>query len=127
MAVDNKGRLFIWGEDTNNLRLRKPKLFFSFPKKIKQVVLGKSHGLVRLAEAYGGVYAWGDGTYGELGLPAEDLPIEHPTSLTFFNKIKVKKIAAGARHTLILDNEGNIYAMGDNSEDQCAISGRRAN
>jgi alpha-tubulin suppressor-like RCC1 family protein len=26
-----------------------------------------------------------------------------------------------------LDDKGNIYAMGDNSEGQCAISGRRAN
>ena len=25
-----------------------------------------------------------------------------------------------------MDSEGTIYAMGDNSEDQCAISGRRA-
>ena len=37
------------------------------------------------------------------------------------------KIDSGARHTIVLDTEGNIYAMGDNSEDQCAISGRRAN
>lgn len=57
----------------------------------------------------------------------EDLPIEHPTQLAFFKDMRVAKIAAGARHTLVLDDEGNIYAMGDNSEDQCAISGRRAN
>ena len=35
-------------------------------------------------------------------------------------------VATGARHTLVLDKEGNIYAMGDNSEDQCAMPGRRA-
>lgn len=39
----------------------------------------------------------------------------------------MQAISTGARHTLALDKDGNIYAMGDNSEDQCAISGRRAN
>lgn len=28
---------------------------------------------------------------------------------------------------MVLDTSGNIFAMGDNSEDQCALSGRRAN
>lgn len=34
VAVDTKNKLFIWGEDTNNLRLRKPKLFYIFPRKV---------------------------------------------------------------------------------------------
>jgi len=47
--------------------------------------------------------------------------------IPFFEDKNIVKVVAGARHTLALDHEGNIYAMGDNSEDQCAISGRRAN
>jgi hypothetical protein len=31
------------------------------------------------------------------------LPIEKPIELSFFENIKIKKIAAGARHTLVLD------------------------
>lgn len=33
IAVDTKGRMFMWGENSNNMRLRKPKLFHSFPLK----------------------------------------------------------------------------------------------
>ncbi len=33
------------------------------------------------------------------------------------NAFSVKSVAAGARHTLILEKSGKIYAMGDNSSD----------
>jgi len=71
------------------------------------------------------VYGWGDGTYGELG-QSNKLPYEKATILPYFDKVKINHIAAGARHSLFLDSQGSIWAMGDNSEDQCAISGRRA-
>jgi alpha-tubulin suppressor-like RCC1 family protein len=119
IAVDLRGRLFMWGENSNNMRLRKPKLFYSFQERkieIIEVALGRRHGVIRTNESIGGVYVWGDGTYGELGL-IENLPIEKPIKMPFFEKRKIMKIDAGARHTLVLDKEGNIFAMGDNSED----------
>ena len=30
VAIDGRGRVFMWGEDTSNLRLRKPKKFYTF-------------------------------------------------------------------------------------------------
>ena len=60
----------MWGENTNNLKLRKPKLFYTFSNRkieILQVVLGRRHGVIRTNEEIGSVYGWGDGTYGELG------------------------------------------------------------
>lgn len=66
VAVDKKNRVYMWGEDTNNLRLRKPKLFYVFHSRIKQIALGKRHGVVITEEK--GLYGWGDGTYGELGI-----------------------------------------------------------
>ena len=109
----------MWGEDSNNLRLRKPKLFYTFPLRrfeILQIVLGKRHAILRTNEATGAIYGWGDGTYGELGIQ-ENLRIEKPTKIPFFEKKRIKKIQAGARHTIALDTEGNIFAIGDNSED----------
>jgi len=52
--------------------------------------------------------------------------VETPKPVKEFDKVKIRQIAAGARHSLVLDHDGNIYAMGDNSEDQCAVPGRRA-
>ena len=31
IAVDTRGRMFMWGENSNNLRIRKPKLFYVLP------------------------------------------------------------------------------------------------
>jgi alpha-tubulin suppressor-like RCC1 family protein len=75
IAVERKGKVFMWGEDSNNLRLRKPKLFYVSNKSIRQVSLGKRHGIIVTEEEKGGIYGWGDGTYGELGV-TDDLPIE---------------------------------------------------
>ena len=123
IAVDCKNRLFVWGEDLNNVRLRKPRLVHQFASRVRQVALGRRHGIVTTLD--NGLFGWGDGTYGELGL-SEGLPAAVPVELPFFQGMWVEQVAAGARHSLVLDSLGNIFAMGDNSEDQCAISGRRA-
>ena len=34
ILVDRRNRVFIWGEDISNLKLRKPKLLYIFPKKV---------------------------------------------------------------------------------------------
>jgi alpha-tubulin suppressor-like RCC1 family protein len=34
-------------------------------------------------------------------------------------RLKIKKIAAGARHTLVITNDNQLYSFGDNSEGQC--------
>ncbi len=79
-------------------------------------MLGKKHGLVKTNEKFGGVYGWGDGTYGELG-NSDDLPFLKPQRLHFFDEIEVVSVSAGARHSLVLTSDGGIFAMGDNSED----------
>jgi alpha-tubulin suppressor-like RCC1 family protein len=33
--------------------------------------------------------------------------------------LTIKKLAAGARHTLVLTNDNQLYSFGDNSEGQC--------
>lgn len=65
----------MWGEDSFNMRLRKPKYFYTIQNGVKQISLGKRHGI---ALSYKNeLFGWGDGTYGELGIN-EDLPIEFP-------------------------------------------------
>lgn len=43
-----------------------------------------------------------------------------PQEINFFKGKNVKKISLGARHSLVLTHEGNIYSFGDNSEGQCS-------
>jgi RCC1 and BTB domain-containing protein len=64
------------------------------------------------------VYAIGDNTFGELGLQNE-MQVEKFTKLSLKLKANIKKIAVGARHTLILLDNNELYAFGDNSEGQC--------
>jgi len=121
--VDNNGSMFIWGEDFRGLRQRKPKHFYSFLTDIKQISFGVKHGLALTTS--GKLFAWGDGTYGELG--SEERMIIKPSPIPFFedNEVLVKSISTGARHSLALDFDGQIYAFGDNSEDQCAADEQR--
>ena len=37
----------------------------------------------------------------------------------FNNGLKVKKISSGARHSLVLCDDGKVYCFGDNSDSQC--------
>jgi hypothetical protein len=53
---------------------------------IEEIALGKRHGIIRTNELKGSLYGWGDGTYGELGTQ-ENLPIEKPIKISFFENI----------------------------------------
>jgi len=71
----------MWGEDSSNLRLRKPKLFHTFSNGVEQVALGRRHGII--LDKKGIVYGWGDGTYGELGM-VDNFSVDTPIPLPFF-------------------------------------------
>ena len=65
----------------------------------------------------GKIYGIGDNTYSEMtkiktkNNKFKELPI-------LFD-IKIKKISVGARHCLFLLENGDVYVLGDNSENQC--------
>ena len=63
------------------------------------------------------VYSWGNSTFGELGIE-NAVFIDRPTPIPYFNKIKIRKIGCGARHSVVLDYENNLYTFGDNSDGQ---------
>lgn len=63
----------------------------------------------------------GDNTYGELGIENAS-SLETPTKIPFFanSGSKVIKVQAGARHSFVLNDKGDLYSFGDNSEGQCS-------
>jgi alpha-tubulin suppressor-like RCC1 family protein len=58
------------------------------------------------------VYSWGRNTHGQLGLGSVCHSIVEPTMLPFFEEHRIKNIVCGEKHTLILDDKGNVYACG---------------
>lgn len=139
--------LYLWGEvdccPCPDL-LERPTPCFRLPRMTRKLGLGGSFGLV--LDITGNVYAWGDGTYGELGGAVMDfggwpltnrsftdpqaLPVPGKVTLPRHTQDKeageegpkgVKDIACGERHSLLLDDAGNLYAFGENLAGQCGV------
>ena len=93
--------------------------FTYFQSQLNKLAFGISHGLA--IDQSNKIYGWGDGTYGELGDKC-NLSFEKPTLIKHFSTkcIKVVNVKAGQRHTVVLDNKGNVYTFGDNSRLQCS-------
>eukprot|EP00929_Paragymnodinium_shiwhaense_P061358 TRINITY_DN30639_c0_g2_i3.p1 TRINITY_DN30639_c0_g2~~TRINITY_DN30639_c0_g2_i3.p1 ORF type:complete len:585 (-),score=103.11 TRINITY_DN30639_c0_g2_i3:589-2343(-) len=116
-----------------------PTVVVQLSAAIQELALGKTFGLAR--DAHGDIYAWGDGTYGELGhsfaagapskgswprkvivntfdeqyADSPDVTMPSPPSL------KISRIACGERHALLLAENGRIFAYGDNLAGQCGV------
>lgn len=122
LIVDEK-ELYIWG----SIKLREPEcleLALEPLEKLKKVALGKEFGL--LLTSSGKIYSWGDNSYGELGFPVETRSVESPARIPFFEDLQVLDVAAGARHSLVLEGTGRIFSFGDNNEGQCAVDDNRS-
>lgn len=123
LLLTTNNDLYVGGSDFECTSLNKYKHLEHFQKKIKNVHLGLGHCLV-LDSKYicnldeGNVYAIGDNTYGELGIIGVST-VEKLTRIPFEFSSKVKKISTGARHSLVLLDNGELYVFGDNSEGQC--------
>ena len=60
----------------------------------------------------GNIYAWGLNNYIQLGIDSDDLTVMAPT-LTSFDPSKIwRSIVGGQHHTIALDDNGKVYALG---------------
>jgi alpha-tubulin suppressor-like RCC1 family protein len=75
-----------------------------------------SHNISRIES--GSLYSIGNNTYGELGVDNVILTFNKIIKLKPFDQ-PIIKIATGARHSLILLRNGDLYTFGDNSDSQC--------
>lgn len=68
----------------------------------------------------GEVYAWGAGEYGQLGngLRYDKLS---PERVRFSEDLKIQKVAAGKHHTMILTDQGYLYACGEDNMGQLGL------
>lgn len=78
---------------------------------VRAMAMGAAHTVVATDEE---VYAWGDNSYGQLGLRSL-ASMSMPTEVQDLRNAGVCQLAAGARHTLFLCRDGTAYGCGDAS------------
>ena len=123
MFITSQQKIFVGGIDFKNNDLEEYIELKGFggsdsqgnKRKVTSFHMGMNHCVI-LADD-GCLYGLGDNTYGELGNKKMkcDLFQKIPTNF----ESKIKEISSGARHLLILLENGDLYCMGDNSEGQC--------
>jgi alpha-tubulin suppressor-like RCC1 family protein len=104
--------------------------FMPVPKKIESLQnafvvalsCGDSHSMALSREGH--VYAWGEATYGQLGLDdIRDLPKNsdnkpyqpYPQKVKALTNKKIVAISCGETHTLCLTDSGHLYSFGGNT------------
>jgi len=108
--------IYIKGSLFNMNYNRTYKLFKKFENKtIEKLLVGIGHIVLELND--GSLYTMGNNEYGELGVNTNDKNNFH--KVNFFKDKKIKKISTGYRHTLVLCEDGILYAFGENSFGQC--------
>jgi alpha-tubulin suppressor-like RCC1 family protein len=84
--------------------------------QVGSIEIAPKHAAIITSE--GELYTWGDSNHGKLGLAVADgKPVKTPTLVPFFtkNNIKVKSVALGKNHTLVLDTKGRLFSFGKGS------------
>ena len=132
--VTCEGKVMTWGYGASGCLGHGDTNSYGFPKLIKSISgetckyieCGGYHTLAITENCE--VFMWGRGDVHQLGLPYRQLcKDEHghvalrPTKLDFLKK-KIKGGACGEAHTLILDEDGAIFAFGWGEDGQLGIS-----
>ncbi|GEM_PF-6157585 len=130
LAVKADGTVWVWGQNEHNEAGLVPKTkedtVIRTPvqvKGLKGVTAVSAGEYWSLALADGTVYAWGYNLWGRLGLgntAKKDLSyVPEPTAIVGLPKIAA--IAAGSRHGLALDTDGNVWAWGEGGIGQLGV------
>lgn len=120
-ALQNNGEVYCWG-DNLNYQLGSLGNDSGIPKlvpNLNNVISISAGGQHTCAlKKNGSVQCWGLNTFGQLGIPIQ---VNQPriASLKEIKELKnIKSISLGENHSCALDNLGDIYCWGDNSEGQ---------
>jgi len=117
IAADVEGYLWVWG--TGNLvtfgaRKGAPERVFVLSHvDVRSVAVADEHALVAGAE--GGVWAWGTNLDGRVG-NGTTTDVTAPISLSDAFPKPVTAVAAGARHSLALDEAGDVWSWGSGAD-----------
>ena len=85
---------------------------------IIDICAGGKHSIVLTGN--GGLYTFGFGDQGQLGLRTTD-NAKKPTLVTDFDGIRIMGISAGSHHSVVQTAKGDIYACGLNKDGQLGL------
>ncbi|WP_158502071.1 MopE-related protein [Vitiosangium sp. GDMCC 1.1324] len=119
LALDAAGQVWAWGQNTagqvgtgaSSALVPSPVRVAGLPT-IRAIAAGLNH--VLALDTDGGVWAWGQNTFGQAGTGATSAAVLVPTRVASLPRAKA--IAAGAGHSLVIDAQfGEVWAWGQNN------------
>lgn len=124
LALDTKGKLYVWGtgeqnqlgrrviERTSRIALRPTEIGFK-RKKIVKIGSGDYHSFA--IDNKNDVYSWGLNSFGQTGIPKvgkdEDI-VGAPTLVKSLKGINLKQITGGSHHTIACTVDGEVLKWG---------------
>ncbi|XP_076636822.1 HECT and RLD domain containing E3 ubiquitin ligase 4 isoform X2 [Colletes latitarsis] len=85
----------------------------------KKVACGAHHTVV--VNEWGQLFSWGSNGEGQLGLNSKNIIECTPRMVKTLGTSVIVQIACGAKHTLALTNNGELYSWGSNNEGQLGL------
>ncbi|XP_078065298.1 putative E3 ubiquitin-protein ligase HERC3 [Mustelus asterias] len=105
---------------TEEFSIIKPQLLKSLSgRNIIQVACGNYHSLALSKD--GLLFAWGQNTYGQLGLGTQEASQSVPQSVTSLTGMPVAQITAGGEHSFALSLSGAVFGWGRNNHGQLGL------
>ncbi|XP_041043914.1 uncharacterized protein LOC121277979 [Carcharodon carcharias] len=105
---------------TKEFSIRKPQLLKSLSlRNIIQVACGNHHSLALSKD--GKLFAWGQNTYGQLGLGTKGDSEHSPQCVTSLTGMPVAQITAGGEHSFALSLSGAVFGWGRNNHGQLGL------
>ncbi|XP_078259620.1 putative E3 ubiquitin-protein ligase HERC3 isoform X1 [Rhinoraja longicauda] len=105
----------------SGITLSKPQLVKSLSESnIIQVTCGNNHSLALSKD--GQVFAWGQNTFGQLGLGTRGPLSCDPQTVRSFSGVPVAQITAGGEHSFALTVSGTVFAWGRNNHGQLGLN-----
>ena len=119
--VTENNAIYIGGMDFYGTKIDYFQFLAKFNIKIKSIYLQKESCII--IDNQNNIYCIGDNSYNELSLSCDNNLTEFkPINLFKITNNQIKKVSTGARHLLILLDNGELYCVGDNSQGQCCVA-----
>lgn len=135
-AIADNGDIYSWGKNEQNGLLGHGNTDYivktptkvdmtNITGKIKNIVISSSKSIYMLSED-GQVYANGQTTNGQLGIPSNDTKILSPTKIEIPNNDKIKNIEVsdgknGSYSVFLISESGKIYTAGSSVKGQLGL------